>query len=98
MPLPCTTFLNQINIHIKTPNRIIDKSLKSLWRSSAIKRDLTQDNIDIYHGLSHELPIGINKTSVKSIVTIHDLIFLRYPQFFRPIDNKIYYQKWIIFI
>lgn len=88
------TFLHQENVKIKTPNRIIDKSLKSLWRTSAIKRDLAKDNIDIYHGLSHELPIGIDKTNIKSIVTIHDLIFLRYPQFFRAIDNKIYYQKF----
>jgi glycosyltransferase involved in cell wall biosynthesis len=72
----------------------MDKSLKSLWRTSAIKRDLIKDKIDIYHGLSHELPIGINKSNVKSIVTIHDFIFLRYPQFFSAIDNKIYYQKF----
>jgi glycosyltransferase involved in cell wall biosynthesis len=88
------TFLHPDNIFVKTPNRIIDKSLKSLWRTSAIKRDLSKDNIEIYHGLSHELPIGIEKTNIKSIVTIHDLIFLRYPQFFRAIDNKIYYQKF----
>jgi glycosyltransferase involved in cell wall biosynthesis len=88
------TFLHQENIHIKTPNRIIDKSLKSLWRTSSVKRDLTKDNIDIFHGLSHELPIGIEKTKIKTVVTIHDLIFLRYPQFFKAIDNKIYYQKF----
>lgn len=88
------SFLNQKNIHIKTPNRIIDKSLKSLWRTSAIKRDLVKDKIKIYHGLSHELPFGIDKANIKSIVTIHDLIFLRYPQFFRAIDNKIYFQKF----
>ena len=87
------SFLHQKNIHVKTPNRIMDKSLKSLWRTSAIKRDLIKDKIDIYHGLSHELPIGINKSNVKSIVTIHDFIFLRYPQFFSAIDNKIYYRS-----
>ena len=88
------SYLHQENIHVRTPKRIIDKSLRSLWRTSAIKRDLVKDNIELFHGLSHELPIGIEKTNIKTVVTIHDLIFLRYPQFFNAIDNKIYYQKF----
>jgi len=55
---------------------------------------LVKDKIDIFHGLSHELPLGIDKTNIKTIVTIHDLIFLRYPHFFNAIDNKIYFQKF----
>lgn len=87
-------YLDRRNIFVKTPKRIIDKSFKSLWRTSSVKRDLIKDKINIFHGLSHELPIGINKTNIKTIVTIHDLIFLRYPQLFNKIDNKIYFQKF----
>ena len=59
-----------------------------------IVRDLFTNKIDIYHGLSHELPIGIEKTNIKTVVTIHDLIFIRYPHLFRTIDRKIYYTKF----
>ena len=39
-------------------------------------KDLRQDEIDIYHRHSfHEIPLGIEKSNIKSIVTIHDLIF-----------------------
>jgi glycosyltransferase involved in cell wall biosynthesis len=48
----------------------------------------------VYHGLSHELPVGIEKTGVKLIVTMHDLIFLRYPEYYTKIDRKIYDQKF----
>ena len=44
-------------------------------------------NIDIYHGLSNEIPFGIK---IKSIVTIHDLLFLKYPKFYNFFDRKIY--------
>lgn len=67
--------------------------LKFFWRSFGIKRDIKRENIEIYHGLSNELPFGIEKTKAKSIVTIHDLIFLRLPHLYKHIDRNIYNVK-----
>lgn len=63
-----------------------------LWRSFTILKDLVKDEIQIYHGLSHEIPLAIQHTRIKSIVTIHDLIFLRFPKYYSFIDRKLY--KW----
>lgn len=60
------------------------------WRSFSIKKDLKRDNIDLYHGLSHEIPVGIHKTGIKSVVTIHDIIYKTYPYMFSAIDRRIY--------
>jgi glycosyltransferase involved in cell wall biosynthesis len=68
--------------------------LKSLWRSFGIIGDLKNDGIDIYHGLSNEIPFGIKKTGIPSIVTIHDLIFLRYPHYYPWFDRMIYRLKF----
>ena len=84
---------NRRNILIQTPDSLIKKLLKSYWRSRGIVKDLLLNKIDIYHGLTHELPLGIEKTNIKTVVTIHDLIFIRYPNFFSLIDRKIYYKK-----
>lgn len=67
---------------------------KSLWRSSGITSDIKRDKIDVYHGLSHELPRGIHKTKVKSVVTMHDAIFLRFPELYKKIDVAVYTKKW----
>lgn len=67
---------------------------KSLWRTSGIKKNLLSDDLDIYHGLSHELPLGIQKTNITSIVTIHDLIYKFHPGDFPFIDRKIYDAKF----
>ena len=67
---------------------------KALWRTSGIVSDLQRDGVQLYHGLSGELPRGISKTDIKSVVTIHDLIFLRHPEYYNWIDTKIYAWKF----
>ena len=61
-----------------------------LWRSKGIVKDLINDKVQIYHGLSNEIPFGIHKTGVKTVVTIHDLIFKAYPGTYPFIDRLIY--------
>ncbi len=68
--------------------------LKSLWRTTGIKKDLKKDGIDLFHGLSHEIPLDIDQTRTRSIVTIHDLIYLTYPDMYKAIDRAIYDYKF----
>jgi len=85
---------DRANIHEVLPSAFPDTLLTAAWRSSWVKKDLRRLNIDIYHGLSHEVPLGIKKTGIKSVVTIHDLIPERYPEQYNPIDVKIYRKKF----
>jgi len=57
------------------------------WRMIGLNEDLQKLKIDLYHGLSNEIPLH---TPIKTIVTIHDLLFLKYPQLYSFIDRKIY--------
>jgi glycosyltransferase involved in cell wall biosynthesis len=87
-PNPRLSFLAQHqNIKTLTPQ---GKLIKAWWRSKGIVDDLLRDNINVYHGLSHELPLGITQSGIKSVVTVHDLIFMRYPQQFGRLSRKIY--------
>ncbi len=79
---------------IKQPQTWLAKKLHFLWRSKFITNDIVKDKLDIFHGLSGELPFGIQKTGVKSVVTIHDLIFLHFPELYKSIDRKIYTAKF----
>ena len=81
-------FFGHENIELKLP-----KTGPFLWRTLNILKDLSQDGIQIFHGLSHEIPLAIQHTRIKSIVTIHDLIFLRFPQYYKFIDQKLYEWK-----
>ena len=66
----------------------------SLWRSRGIVNDLLRDGVQLYHGLSGELPQGLCKAGIRSVVTIHDLIFLRHPEYYHWLDTKIYAWKF----
>jgi len=70
------------------------KKFSSIWRQKAIVKQLVEDKIEVYHGLSGELPRGIDKTNIKTIVTIHDLIFVRYPKLYTYFDRKIHFNKF----
>lgn len=82
------------NVSFHYPESIFGKLIPSLWRSSGVITTLKQDKIDLYHGLSNEIPAGLAKKHIPSIVTIHDLIFLRYPELYKPIDRSIYTYKF----
>ncbi len=66
----------------------------AFWRSRTVLNDLRADGVQLYHGLSGELPIGIRKTGIKSVVTIHDLIFMRHPEYYHWLDSKVYEWKF----
>jgi len=71
----------------------MQRKLHPVWRSYRIPKLLVSDGIDIFHGLSHELPFRFPAGKVKSVVTIHDLIFLRLPGLYTAIDRTIYKRK-----
>ncbi|RHR34436.1 glycosyltransferase family 1 protein [Parabacteroides sp. AF18-52] len=75
-------------------NEILGSLGKAWWRSCGIIGDLKKEKPALFHGLSNELPFGLSKAGIPSVVTIHDLIFIRYPQFYKTIDRNIYNFKF----
>jgi glycosyltransferase involved in cell wall biosynthesis len=67
---------------------------KAWWRSRSIVSDLVRDGVQVYHGLSGELPMGLRQAGIRGIVTIHDLIFMRHPEYYHWLDTKIYEWKF----
>jgi glycosyltransferase involved in cell wall biosynthesis len=69
------------------------RKMHPIWRSYGISKDISASGVQIFHGLSNELPLKL-PTKVASVVTIHDLIFERYPQFYPRFDRFVYRQKF----
>lgn len=85
-------FQNKQNISIIKPEGL-HQYLKWYWRSFFLPAEQKKAGLRIYHGLSNELPFGKSSETVKQVVTIHDLIFLKYPQYYPLIDRRIYETK-----
>lgn len=85
-------FLPSPSARVVTP-RGVWRLFKSLWRLVRLAPKCDKYGIQIYHGLSHELPYGIERVGVKTVLTVHDLIFLRHPEYYSRTDVKIYKRK-----
>ncbi len=86
-------FFKRDNLKIIEPKDALNKTIKPYWRSFSIAKDVQKHHLDLYHGLSNEIPFTLGKMT-KTIVSIHDLIFKRYPQWYKPFDRKMYDWKF----
>ena len=80
------------NATLVQPKRALSPSV---WRTFGITQEIRKRGLDLYHGLSHELPYGIENTGIPSVVTMHDLIFLRHPELFPAVDRNLYKIKYL---
>lgn len=69
------------------------RMFQSLWRTRSIAQVGANAGIEIYHGLSNEIPVGLSKKGIRSVVSVHDLIFIRHPELYNSIDRRIYNAK-----
>ncbi|KFF02193.1 glycosyltransferase family 4 protein [Chryseobacterium luteum] len=80
---------------LEKPNvRFVPTSKGNLSRQLKMGKDAQKQGANIFHGLSGELPLKWGKEPIKKIVTIHDLIFMRYPQYYSFFDRKIHLWKF----
>lgn len=81
-------FLDNDNFFIHLP-----KSTPFLYRTFVMSKQINELSPDIFHGLSHELPIGLSK-NIKTVVTFHDLIYEQKPRQFNYWDTLMYKTKY----
>lgn len=87
--------LHSRSVTLRTPEGTLGQALSSYWRNWGLKSMLRKEEVDIYHGLSNELPIGLyNYKHIGTVLTMHDLAFIRYPQFYKAIDRVLYRKKY----
>lgn len=84
--------LPNVELHTPVAGGLFAKG--ALWRSWGICGQLKADSIDIFHGLSNELPLNIRQSGIPSVVTVHDLIFRRLPYCYSLPDRHIYNLKY----
>ena len=72
----------------------IETSGSFLSRQINMGKEAQDAGAELFHGLSGELPMKWNDRPIKKVVTIHDLIFMRYPKYYSWLDRKIYFWKF----
>ena len=88
---PLLSFARRPNITVRGPEGFL-KRLPAAWRSLGMAGDVRFEKIDLFHGLTGELPVGLHH-SIRKVITVHDLIFLRYPGYYKSFDRWMYVRK-----
>lgn len=82
------------NVNFITAPKGLSPIMYSVWRSLFAPVNFKKRKLDLYHGLSNELPLKLlDRKRTKTVVTIHDLIFLRYPELYPTVDAGIFKTK-----
>jgi len=77
-------------VSLATPRGWFGKLAPGIWRIAGIAGQARADQVSVFHGLSNEMPVRLNSAGIKSVVTIHDVIFERLPELYRSHDRMIY--------
>lgn len=91
---PSIDFRCPSNAVLQQPSHAAGKVKQATWRTFGIAKEAEKLGLDIYHGLSHELPSGIEKTT-KTVLTMHDLTFIKHPEWFPVLDRMMYRKKYL---
>ena len=86
--------VNREKVKFVYPEGLHFRFQRDLWRTKGVVKQLKEDGVQLYHGLSGELPAGLKAAGIPGVVTIHDLIFLRHPEYYHCWDVEIYRRKF----
>lgn len=64
--------------------------LRKLWRTFRLGRQAAADGVELYHGLSHEIPRDLPRSGLPSAVSFLDLIWERFPGLYSAADRRSY--------
>ena len=91
--LNCVTepYLTKEGCHTVQPHGILGGSA---WRTLGLASSMKADGIQLFHGLSNEIPTCLRRRGIPSVVTIHDVAFHTFPDMYYWHDRQIYDLKW----
>jgi glycosyltransferase involved in cell wall biosynthesis len=75
------------------PETLKAKLWPAYWRSVNLSDEWHYQKLSLFHGLSNEIPLHSHRQKTPTVVTIHDLIFLKHQAQYSFFDRQLYTLK-----
>lgn len=77
------------NVESMEPDGSLWRKLSWLWQLVRVSKDAKRGDVELFHGPANRLPFGLSRRDIRSVVTIHDLMHIRYPKQFNIIERIV---------
>lgn len=64
------------NVETMEPDGALWRILTLPWRLWHISKDLHNGSVELYHGLTEQIPLGLARHKIRSVVTVHNMAYL----------------------
>ncbi len=68
--------------------------LRAIWRTARLGRTAARDGIQLYHGLTQEIPRDLPGTGIPAVVSVADLLYHTHPHLFPALDRASYHWRY----
>lgn len=79
------------NVESMEPDGALWRRLSILWRMWHVTRDAQRGDVELFHGLANSLPYGLARKNIRSVVSVHNLEFIRNPKQFNILERLLKY-------
>ena len=87
-------FAELAGVRTAEPDTGLARRFPALWRTRLLSGQAVREGVDLFHGLSHELPQGLSRRGIPAVVTIHDMLPFLHPRLFPWTDRAVYRAKF----
>lgn len=82
----------ELGATLQVPPGTIMPISRAGWRTFRMGRAAAKDAVQLFHGLTSEIPRDLPATGIPSVVTFADLIYEKHPRYFPVVDRWSY--RW----
>lgn len=79
------------NVESMEPDGALWRKLSLLWQMFRMSKDAKRGDVELYHGLEGRLPYGLRRRGIRSVVSVHNLISLRFTKYYNIFERVIEY-------
>ena len=77
------------NVESMEPDGSLWRKLAWLWQMIRITKDAKRGDVELFHGLEGRLPYGLRRNKIRSVVSVHNLISIRFTKYYNILERIV---------